>query len=472
MTLRFWSLRASLSLFLLAFVEMNAVAGGIDRFAFSTAGKRVDLLSSQVSTNELVFVEAKIQQTCLSDSNKVCVHWDLVLNDSANEIIYSGRLKDALSIWSSDPNLKIAFHYGGVIPANPLPGPADEFGNETYDGNFLVSFVPPKDILFAPNEVSTTRRYVKPNLQTKTGEIKWAGIYFNPSYKPERDYDLRSALLHEIGRALGLSPSAVPPSVMYPVRIASGPKNSLHFDDLVWAGTKYGTDTFLKKSGSLSGRFLSGKDGSAVVGAHIQALSADKIQAFSQSQNRDLFLSGSFSKEEGRFIFPILPPGDYVLLGESAYQTPASLPLLDDWLRKYSSSEVFETEFYDGKGRESNQEPMYAFSPQSIFYAARVSVQATVETTGVTFISNVADPKIPLIEAPGSSAEKLSGVASPQQQEASKMPDTSAQPAADSSSGGCALNASQSNPETWFSLLPLAFALFLLVPIRQGQTRG
>jgi len=344
-----------------------------------------------------------------------------------------------------------------VISGNPSPTTTDPFGN------FVVSFKPPTEIVFSDGEVSFTQVYVQPELTSQSGEIRWAGIFFNPKYQPEKDYDLRAALLHEIGRSLGLAPSAATSSVMYPLKIQSVSKGVLSSDDTAWAGSFYGGDAYAQKTGKISGEVLSGKDSSPWIGAHIQALHFEDQQKFAQTLNRGLFVSGAFSKEKGKFTLVGLPPGNYILLAEADTNMPVPLSFLDAWLKKFSKAEVFETEFYDGAERESNQEAILSFSAQSIYYAASVGVAAGKETTGVSFITNVGDPKTPLIKAKGSTSEVLSKYIPPKQAASSSESDEASP---DGSSGGCHLKLD--GDFSLASLLSLIFALFLLLQVRRG----
>jgi hypothetical protein len=437
--------------FMLILYADSVLAGGIHRLAFDDSGKRVN-------SNATVYLEGKVKSVCSDSPSMICAHWNLILDDVLHETLYASRLKDALQVWSGSASIPLRMDYAGVSLSNPVSSSKDEFGNDAMTGNFIVSFSPPAEIIFDADEVSTTKIYAKPDLANKTAEIIWAGIYFNPKYLPDKDYDLRTALLHEIGRAIGLAPSAVTASAMYPVKIAKSTKVALNSDDLFWTSSLYSTNSV--EMGSLSGTFLNGKDGKPWVGAHIQLLPKANAKSFADTLDRSLFISGAFSYEEGRFKFRNVPAGAYIIFAE----TPPNPATLDDWLKIFSTKDSFESEFYDGAEKESNQEPVFAFTPLSIDYAALVNVVAGKEATGVTIISNVADPKIERITAKGSPNEILSSSIAPAQKTSADLPEP--QPSSESKSGGgCSLQPLQSFSAV--NLLALIFVLFLLLLIRR-----
>ncbi|MDB5038665.1 MAG: hypothetical protein JWQ35_2193 [Bacteriovoracaceae bacterium] len=453
---------------ILTFLLMNTAslhAGAVDRFFFTSAGLRVHPTQSDISAAGVLFMEAKVKQLCTDGTQKICIHWNLVLDSPSHLATYSSRVQDALLTWTSDSDLHLAMDYAGTLAGNPTSTSQDAFGNPAIAGNFIISFSPPPDVQFSDGESSIIRHYVLPDLGSKTAEIKWAGIFFNPKYVPDKDYDLKTDLLFEIGRSLGLAPSGVTNSVMYPNKIPNTPRTALSFDDMFWAGAQYGTNAFTQKMGTLSGSVLNGKDGSPWIGAHVQALPVASAQTFSQNLDRKLLITGTFSREDGKFLFRAIPPGDYLLIDESDTNMPAPLSSLDAWLKKFSPTDPFESEFYDGAGRESNQEAIFSFSPQEVFYAATLTVDAGKETTDVTFITNVADTTIPLITAKGASLETLSKNVPPAQLSPSPVPAVNQSGSTDSGGGGCELT-TEKQFGGFVSLLGLTFVLFLLALIR------
>jgi hypothetical protein len=159
------------------------------------------------------------------------------------------------------------------------------------------------------------------------GRILESDIYFNAIFPwstaeaggTDR-YDVESIALHEIGHLLGLSHSALgetdiiggsrrvigAEAVMFPIAFTPGniANRSLKSDDIAGISDIYGTTTFSRAFGSISGRIT--KSGRGVQGAH--------VVAFSPKTGK---LVGGFSlNENGDFVIAGLEPGPHVLRAE------------------------------------------------------------------------------------------------------------------------------------------------------------
>ena len=159
------------------------------------------------------------------------------------------------------------------------------------------------------------------------GRILESDIYFNTIFPwstaeaggTDR-YDVESIALHEIGHLLGLSHSALgeteligggrrviaAEAVMFPIAFTRGniADRSLKADDIAGISDIYGTTTFSRQFGSISGRVT--KAGQGVQGAHVVAFSP-----------RTGKLVGGFTlNENGDFVIAGLEPGPHVLRAE------------------------------------------------------------------------------------------------------------------------------------------------------------
>jgi matrixin/carboxypeptidase family protein len=159
------------------------------------------------------------------------------------------------------------------------------------------------------------------------GRILESDIYFNTIFPwstaeaggTDR-YDVESIALHEIGHLLGLSHSALgeteligggrrviaAEAVMFPIAFTRGniADRSLKADDIAGISDIYGTTTFSRSFGSISGRVT--KSGRGVQGAHVVAFSP-----------RTGKLVGGFTlNENGDFVIAGLEPGPHVLRAE------------------------------------------------------------------------------------------------------------------------------------------------------------
>ena len=160
-----------------------------------------------------------------------------------------------------------------------------------------------------------------------SGEILESDIFFNTAFLWSTSgqgvanrYDLESIAVHEIGHLLGLSHSALgetelisggrrvigAESVMFPIAFSQGntADRTLKADDIAGIADIYGTNTFDRESGSISGRVT--KNARGVVGAHVVAFNP-----------RTGNLVGGFSlSQDGSFVIAGLEPGPHVLRAE------------------------------------------------------------------------------------------------------------------------------------------------------------
>jgi matrixin len=164
-------------------------------------------------------------------------------------------------------------------------------------------------------------------IDTTDGRILESDIFFNSAFTwstsatgtPGR-FDVESIALHEIGHLLGLSHSALgetelnsggrsviaAESVMFPIAFGRGniDDRTLKADDIAGISDIYGTATFTRDFGSISGRVT--KNGRGVLGAH--------VVAFNPATGK---LVGGFSLgADGSFVIAGLEPGPHVLRAE------------------------------------------------------------------------------------------------------------------------------------------------------------
>ena len=159
------------------------------------------------------------------------------------------------------------------------------------------------------------------------GRILESDIYFNTIFPwstaeaggTDR-YDVESIAVHEIGHLLGLSHSALgetellgggrrvvaAEAVMFPIAFTRGniADRALKADDIAGISDIYGTTTFSREFGSISGRVT--KAGQGVKGAH--------VVAFNPKTGK---LVGGFTlTDNGDFVIAGLEPGPHVLRAE------------------------------------------------------------------------------------------------------------------------------------------------------------
>ncbi|MBN8553866.1 MAG: matrixin family metalloprotease [Deltaproteobacteria bacterium] len=462
-----------------------AFAGDYDRILFDQNGKRIDLTTYQAK-DPSVALTSKVTTTCAEYPDHPCIKYKVIGDPSVTTPENISAIESAFSLWSSVqlyskfidlkyvtngisstiPDLKV---YEGSVATNSIQ--FDEFQNPLIEGDFIVSFIPPVDMQFGDKVFSKSFSYVRPDIANLKAETKWAGIFLNPALKPGIDYNLQAVVAFELGRILGLAPSNLLGSAMYPIRSSKSTLATLNGDDMFWISSLYPPTGFSKTVGSISGKILDGKDGAPFKGAIVELLAAEKLADFVKSPDRSMLALSTYSRDEGKFEFKAVPVGKYILIIEPLPVGRVALNLFDSWLQFFTTSTDFETEFYDGAKRESNHEAIFSFTPQAIYYAATLGVVVEQNTTKVTVITNSANTKNETISAEGSSNETLSSVVAGETGDLSK--DVQLSPGNDLNAGligGCGM-IENSSVENFSFLIPLGliFALFLLLRSRSDQ---
>jgi hypothetical protein len=216
----------------------------------------------------------------------------------------------AFSTWHAVENTQTSSTFVGFVQSRPF----------VEDGANVIGYLsqPGQDRTLA----ATTFTVDETN-----GRILESDIYFNTIFPwstadgggTDR-YDVESIALHEIGHLLGLSHSALgeteligggrrviaAEAVLFPIAFTRGSiaDRSLKADDIAGISDIYGTTTFTREFGSISGRVTKG--GRGVQGAH--------VVAFSPKTGK---LVGGFTlTPNGDFVIAGLEPGPHVLRAE------------------------------------------------------------------------------------------------------------------------------------------------------------
>ncbi|MGA0164700.1 MAG: TolC family protein, partial [Bdellovibrionota bacterium] len=290
--------------------------------------------------------------------------------------------EEAMAIWKAETGLDIDFDYQGRIES--FSGNPEDFP----DTDLIISFNNFEDSSFLEYEISKQKKWVDDDLDREILGLNLALVAINSNLNPHIDcesnclkengfssFSLRSALVFEIGRFLGLGPSGLSSSLMFPIQNAGVFKNysQLRSDDLAFLKALYDLES--QDRGRLNGRVIDGVTKEAWIGAHLILLPAESAETFSTTRDQNLFKYSAFSNRDGSFEFFNVKPGNYVLLAESLDGASLSPELFDDFMRVFARRDTFEPDFYDGKDRESNQENL-RYSPRAVFFAASLQVFA------------------------------------------------------------------------------------------------
>jgi len=223
---------------------------------------------------------------------------------------FQGAVTRAFTTWQAVENTETSSTFVGFVQARPF----------VEDGANVIGYLsqPGQDRTLAATTFT---------VDETDGRILESDIYFNTIFPWSTSeaggadrYDVESIALHEIGHLLGLSHSALgeseltgggrrviaAESVMFPIAFTRGniSDRELRADDIAGISDIYGTTTFSREFGSISGRVT--KSGSGVQGAHVVAFNP-----------RSGALVGGFTlNENGDFVIAGLEPGPHVLRAE------------------------------------------------------------------------------------------------------------------------------------------------------------
>lgn len=211
----------------------------------------------------------------------------------------------AFATWAATPNVTLSSQFVGFTGADPSSG----------DGMTVLGFTNRPDL----DRVLGSTSFI---VDTVSGEVLESDIFFNSTFVwsaastgETNRHDIESIALHEIGHLLGLGHSMLgetvndggrrvlaAEAVMFPIAFSPGTLNrALRADDVAGISDIYGTDTFRKSTGSVTGRIT--KNGAGVLGAHVIAF----------NPATGAMVGGFTLSPDGTFVIAGLEPGPQLI---------------------------------------------------------------------------------------------------------------------------------------------------------------
>jgi len=227
-----------------------------------------------------------------------------------------GEMVDrAFDAWAAVPDANVHFASRGVVTA----------AAKATQGQVLVSLT---DDLFKDQGALAMTTYTFDN----SGHFTDADIQIDP-WLLQGNFNVDTALRHEVGHVLGLDHSAVLSAVMYPYVTTSDVPVTFDSDDRIAIAT-----TYPKSDSSLNGATLQGRvmgDSGGIFAAQVVAVSM-----------RGEPVATGLTNAAGEFTIGGLPAGTYRIYAEPL-DGPVDLNALQGTWRQ-ASKVSFPTVFYDG----------------------------------------------------------------------------------------------------------------------------
>ncbi len=196
-----------------------------------------------------------------------------------------GAVERAFSLWSNIPDADVSFNDLGL---------ADGL-RAGQDGRNVVTLT---DDLFRDQKAIA----VTSNWFDNSGRLTEADIQLDTSMS-KSDYNIQSALVHEIGHVLGLDHSAVLSAVMYPYISRGAEPSVLDSDDRIVIATMYPNTDPTLIGGTLQGKVMG--DGGGIFAAQVVAVNEAGEP-----------VATALTNSVGEFELRAIPPGNYRIYAE------------------------------------------------------------------------------------------------------------------------------------------------------------
>lgn len=226
-----------------------------------------------------------------------------------------GRIDGAFGAWASIPEANVQFQPRGVV--SPM--------SKTQDGKIGVSLA---EDLFRDQGALAMTTYTF----DATGRFIDADIQIDPSLMTG-NYNIDTALRHEVGHVLGLDHSGVLSAVMYPFVTTGDTPIAFDTDDRIIIAA-----TYPKHDPTLQGATLQGR----VLGDHGGIFAAQVVAVNAHGHP----VSTALTSSSGEFTLVGIPKGRYRIYAEPLDGPVIPASLQGTWRQANGAS--FPTQFYEG----------------------------------------------------------------------------------------------------------------------------
>jgi len=285
------------------------------------------------------------------------------ISTSEVDFVNEGPTDQAIAVANDEMNL-ITFMDEGFFATNDILGVAAK--TLYMDDASGTAYIVDADIIFNPYNTQGVGRF---STDTHTG-----------------DYDLQSIATHELGHTFGMIHTGVLESTMfYSVMENTTDKRTLEQDDISWASYRYQSEDYDLTFGSISGNITYGDD------PQLPVVGGALVIATNTSTGAAVH---AYSDENGDYLVPGLPPGNYEVGIEpldgnvQGYNlTQANISYYIDGITVYTD---FPNEYYNGSSEGAiDDDPDESMG---------VSVVAGVTTIDINLVTNK-DVTLPYVMA-------------------------------------------------------------------------
>jgi FlgD Ig-like domain/Matrixin len=362
-----------------------------NRFRFAVAVILCGALAFGLANPASAFVHLARQAT--PTSPVVQAHWfpsELPLssainpknNDKSNAVALAS-VQAAAEAWEDIPTSFFSVDPHEAGPTDSIPALAFNNANSVFFDSAGVNFPTAGVIAFVRSIIDGSNGHTLDADMVFNDRDFWWSVT-SPGLEPapagQSSVDLQSVACHEYGHYFSLDHTSVLGSTMIPFIQNNTTQRTLELDDRQGNAKVYPEANFTTDFGTVSGTVTNGFNGTAIFGAHVEAILISAPTPANSISN----LSGELTLRNGQGEWTLygLPPGDYAIriVPLDGVQTTASDANIGG---PYNGLDIdFDVEFWNGanEGADGNTDISSDFTP--------VTVTAGGAVTGINIQTN------------------------------------------------------------------------------------